>query len=37
VWNRLAEEWGTIEDIAETTAARPPARGATPDLFGARP
>jgi putative DNA methylase len=37
VWNRLAEEWGAVEDIAETIAARPPGRGATPDLFGARP
>jgi putative DNA methylase len=37
VWNRLAEEWGAIEAIAEGIAAGPPARGATPDLFGARP
>jgi putative DNA methylase len=37
VWNRLAEEWGTIEDVAENLEPRPPARGTTPDLFGARP
>lgn len=37
VWNRLAEEWGTIEGIAESLESRPPARGAIPDLFGARP
>jgi putative DNA methylase len=36
VWNRLAEEWRAIEDIAEQLETGPPARGTTPDLFGAR-
>jgi superfamily II DNA or RNA helicase len=37
VWNRLAEEWRAIEDTAEQLETRSPARGTTPDLFGARP
>jgi hypothetical protein len=37
VWNRLGEEWGTIENIAESLESRAAGRGTTPDLFGARP
>ena len=36
VWNRVAEEWGTIEAITENVETRPPSRE-TSDLFGARP
>jgi len=34
VWNRLAEEWRRIEDLA---ASAPKASTAAPDLFGERP
>ncbi|MGE0531707.1 MAG: DUF1156 domain-containing protein [Hyphomonadaceae bacterium] len=34
VWNRLAEEWRRIEDLA---ASAPKASAASPDLFGERP
>jgi putative DNA methylase len=35
IWNRLAEEWRRIEDLA--AAAPKPVSGAAPDLFGENP